>query len=51
LAQTNFARAYRVPLFTLKGREQGRGQPDATAAALLKVIVWMPKETLAALRR
>ena len=49
MSQTDFARAYRIPLATLKGWEQGRRQPDATAAAYLNVIARLPKETSAAL--
>lgn len=49
MSQTEFARAYRIPLPTLKGWEQGRRQPDATAAAYLSVIASLPKETKAAL--
>ena len=51
MSQTEFARAYHIPLSTLKGWEQRRRQPDATAAAFLNVIARMPRETLAALRR
>lgn len=49
MTQPEFARAYRIPLPTLKGWEQGRRQPDATAAAYLSVIASLPKETRAAL--
>lgn len=49
MSQTEFATAYRIPLPTLKGWEQGRRQPDATAAAYLNVIASLPKETQAAL--
>ena len=49
MSQTEFSRAYRIPLPTLKGWEQGRRQPDATAAAFLNVIARLPKETQAAL--
>lgn len=49
MSQTEFARAYRIPLPTLKGWEQGRRQPDATAAAYLSVIARMPDEARAAL--
>ncbi len=44
LSQTAFAKAYRIPLATLKGWEQGRRQPDATAAAYLSVIAQLPVE-------
>jgi putative transcriptional regulator len=49
MSQQEFASAYRIPLPTLKGWEQGRRQPDATAAAFLSVIARLPKETQAAL--
>ena len=49
MSQQEFSRAYRIPLPTLKGWEQGRRQPDATAAAFLSVIARLPKETAAAL--
>lgn len=44
LSQQAFAGAYRIPLATLKGWEQGRRQPDATASAYLSVIARMPRE-------
>jgi len=50
MSQQEFARAYRIPLPTLKGWEQGRRQPDATAAAFLNVIARLPNETRAALQ-
>lgn len=49
MSQTEFARAYHIPLPTLKGWEQGRRQPDATAAAYLNVIARLPDEARAAL--
>lgn len=49
MSQHEFARAYHIPLPTLKGWEQGRRQPDATAAAFLNVIAELPKEILAVL--
>ena len=49
MSQTEFARAYRIPLPTLKGWEQGRRQPDATAAAYLSVIASLPVEARSAL--
>jgi putative transcriptional regulator len=49
MTQPEFARAYRIPLPTLKGWEQGRRLPDATAAAYLNVIERRPKETQEAL--
>lgn len=49
MSQTEFASAYRIPLPTLKGWEQGRRQPDATAAAYLSVIASLPAEARSAL--
>lgn len=50
LSQQAFARAYRIPLATLKGWEQGRRQPDATASAYLSVIARLPREAREVLR-
>lgn len=50
LSQTAFAAAYRIPLATLKGWEQGRRHPDATAAAYLSVIAQLPAEARRVLR-
>ena len=50
LSQNAFANTYRIPLATLKGWEQGRRQPDATASAYLSVIAHLPTETRDALR-
>ena len=49
MSQQEFARAYRIPLATLKNWEQGRRQPDATAAAYLQVIASRPREAKEAL--
>lgn len=49
MSQSQFAGAYRIPLATLKGWEQGRRVPDATASAYLSVIARLPGETRAAL--
>lgn len=49
MSQQAFASTYHIPLATLKGWEQGRRQPDATAAAYLSVIEKMPAEAQAAL--
>ena len=43
MSQQEFARAYRIPLATLKNWEQGRRQPDAPASAYLHVIARRPK--------
>ncbi len=50
LSQQAFASAYRIPLATLKGWEQGRRQPDATASAYLSVIAGLPDATREVLR-
>lgn len=50
LSQNAFASTYRIPLATLKGWEQGRRQPDATASAYLSVIAHSPQQTREALR-
>jgi putative transcriptional regulator len=50
LSQTAFASTYHIPLATLKGWEQGRRQPDATASAYLSVIAHLPREARDALR-
>ena len=51
LSQQAFASAYRIPLATLKGWEQGRRHPDATASAYLAVIARLPDATREVLRR
>lgn len=50
MSQQTFSATYRIPLATLKGWEQGRRQPDATAAAYLNVIEKLPVEAQAALK-
>lgn len=50
LSQQAFSSAYRIPLPTLKGWEQGRRQPDATASAYLSVIARLPVEARDVLR-
>lgn len=49
MSQSEFAEAFRIPLSTLQGWEQGRRAPDATASAYLNVIAKLPHETKAAL--
>ena len=49
MTQDEFAASYRIPLPTLKGWEQGRRHPHATAAAYLNVIARIPHEAKAAL--
>lgn len=50
LSQQEFAKTYRIPLATLKGWEQGRRQPDATASAYLNVIARLPDAAREVLR-
>lgn len=50
LSQQAFASAYRIPLATLRGWEQGRRHPDATASAYLSVIARMPDAAREALK-
>ena len=50
LSQQAFASAYRIPLATLKGWEQGRRHPDATASAYLSVIAQLPQQARGVLR-
>jgi len=50
LSQRAFADTYGIPLATLKGWEQGRRQPDATASAYLNVIARAPDVAREALR-
>ena len=48
MSQDRFATAFRIPLATLKNREQGRRHPDAPAAAYLLAIKRRPKEVMEA---
>jgi putative transcriptional regulator len=48
MSQGRFARAFRIPLPTLKNWEQGRRHPDAPAAAYLLAIKRRPKEIMEA---
>ena len=50
MSQQVFASAYRIPLATLKGWEQGRRSPDATASAYLSVIARLPQQARDVLR-
>src|SRR5208337_5447255 len=45
LSQSEFSDTYNIPLPTLKGWEQRRRNPDATAAAYIRTIALFPKET------
>jgi putative transcriptional regulator len=51
MSQTEFVRAYRIPLATLKNWEQGRRLPDAPAAAYLQAISRKPRENREALTK
>jgi len=50
MSQQEFAEAYSIPLSTLKGWEQGRRQPDATASAFLSAIARLPDQIQKALQ-
>jgi putative transcriptional regulator len=45
MSQSDFCDTYNIPLPTLKGWEQRRRHPDATAAAYIRTIAMFPKET------
>jgi len=49
MTQTEFARALRIPLSTLRNWEQGRVLPDPAARSLLTVVAKNPKVVLKAL--
>jgi putative transcriptional regulator len=51
LSQQEFARAYRIPVGTLRDWEQGRKEPDAAAKAYLHVIASEPEVVRRALAR
>ena len=51
MSQEEFALAFCIPLATLKGWEQGRRRPDATAAAYLCAIAACPDSIRQALLR
>lgn len=44
MSQQEFAMAYRIPLRTLQGWEQGQRRPDAPATAYLRAIARLPKQ-------
>jgi putative transcriptional regulator len=48
LSQQEFSEAYRIPLRTLQGWEQGQRTPDAPAVAYLQAIARLPKQIRAA---
>jgi putative transcriptional regulator len=49
LTQAAFARAYGIPVATLRDWEQGRRQPDQASKTLLKLIERMPRKVRAVL--
>ena len=49
MSQEEFARAFRIPVGTLRDWEQGRVEPDQAARAYLKVIACNPKAVREAL--
>jgi putative transcriptional regulator len=49
LTQEEFARAYEIPVATLRDWEQGRREPDQASKTLLKLIERMPREVRAVL--
>jgi len=50
MSQTEFAKAFRIPVGTLRDWEQHRREPDQAARAYLEVIARDPKAVIAALR-
>jgi putative transcriptional regulator len=49
MTQQEFASAYRIPVATLRDREQRRREPDQASKTLLKLIERMPREVRAVL--
>jgi putative transcriptional regulator len=49
MTQTEFARALRIPVSTLRNWEQGRVLPDPAARSLLAIVASNPKAALKAL--
>ena len=49
MTQSEFARALRIPLSTLRNWEQGRVLPDPAARSLLTIVAKNPKVALRAL--
>ena len=45
MSQSQFAKAYHVPLRSLQNWEQGSREPDAAVGALIKLIAHDPKRT------
>ena len=51
LSQQDFARAYQIPLSTLRDWEQGRSEPDQSSRTLLQLIQRIPEEVKAVLEQ
>jgi putative transcriptional regulator len=49
MTQTEFARALRIPIATLRNWEQGRVLPDPAARSLLAIVARNPRAALKAL--
>jgi putative transcriptional regulator len=49
MTQTAFARARRIPVWTLRNWEQGRVLPDPAARSLLVIVAGNPNAALKAL--
>lgn len=49
MSQSQFAKAFGIPLRTLQCWEQGQNNPDTAVAAYLRVISKLPKEVQDAL--
>ncbi len=49
MTQESFARAYRLPVGTVRDWEQGRRQPDSGSVTLLRMIGVAPKDVEAIL--
>jgi putative transcriptional regulator len=49
MTQSEFAKALRIPLSTLRNWEQGRVLPDPAARSLLTIVAKNPKIALKAL--
>jgi putative transcriptional regulator len=50
MTQSEFSKAFAIPLATLRKWEQGQRIPHGPARALLKIIAYRPKLVLQALR-
>lgn len=44
MSQAQFAQAYRIPLRTLQGWEQGTREPDEASSNLIKLIAYQPDQ-------